>query len=277
MASLAVVVGLCVSSVRADVTWVTQSSSSPVTFSGVQGQAQYNYTNGNIIKDANGNSVYNDLYSALPQTDAGTSYNGFNNSMITTASGSLTSLGNNFLSSLNFGNKPANPPTYAQFTPTTSFGNNGNWLPNGPTGGPFPGTYGTATTAQAGFTLVGLPGYPGETVGGGPLDGGPGGGGGPNGNGSAGRVQFNGTAGIANSHGNSTPVTNGTFDGGIIHFTGVLGVAINYQGNLDSGGHDHQTIGLSPAAFFTVAGGLGDIGNNFSGASPRHDQPRRGS
>ena len=276
-AALAVAMGLWTTAARADVNWIIQSSQTPVTFSGVFGNAEFNYTNNNV-DSVNGSILWNELYNAVPQTDAGTSYNGMNNSMISSGAGYVTTVGNNFLSTLNFGSRPANPPTYPQFQPTTNFAVTGNWLPNGPTGGPFPGTYGSATPAQAGFTLVGASGTNqlGQPLnanpGGGPLDGGKGGGGGPNGNGTAGRFQFNSTAGIGNSNGQTTPVTNGTFDASIIHFTGVLGLAANYQGDLDGQGVppkvDHLTIGISPSDFFALEGnGLGDVSNNFSGAA----------
>ena len=267
IAAVAVVAGLVASSARADVNWVIQASLSPVTFSGVIGNAAYNYNNQNVISQ-NGSTLWNEQYTAVPQTDPGTSLNnGFSTSTVTAATGLLTTVGNTFLSSLNFGSTPAQPGSYSAFAPTTSFGINGNWLPNGTSAGGTIGNYGTATPAQAGFTFVGSNGTNqngqqlSPTPGGGPLD--PGGG--PNGLGTAGRFQFAGTAGISNSAGVATPVTAGAFDGSILQFTGVAGFAVNYEGDMDFiTGKDNLVMPLSPQTFFDNYG-INSLPNLLSG------------
>ena len=267
LATVVIAAGLTASSARADVSWVIQPASSPVTFGGVIGNAAYNYSNQNVITQ-NGSTLWNEQYAAVRQTDPGTSYPGAN-SMVTTESGLMTTVGNTFLSSLNFGSTPPTPASYSQFTPATTFGINGNWLPNGTSasGGGGIGDYGTATPAQAGFTFVGSNGNNqngqplSPTPGGGPLD--PGGG--PNGLGTAGRLQFSGTAGIVNSAGATTTVTNGVFDGSILRFTGVSGFAVNYEGDMDFlTGKDNLVLPLSAQNFFDQFG-LGDVGNLLSG------------
>src|SRR5207237_367566 len=152
-------------------------------------------------------------------------YAGFSNSLSTQGSGTFQTIGNNFLTNLNFGARPAAQTDFTQFHPTTNFVHSGNWYPQRDNGGPGTGDYGSATPAQVAATLVGVagPNYNNSgqlsaTPGGGSLDAGHG----PNGTGTAGRVALTDTAGYANSNGQSTvPTASGQFDGGIIHFTGV--------------------------------------------------------
>lgn len=133
-----VVVLLGASAARADVTWVIQPSQSTYTFLPQLGTVVVD-ANNNAIKDANGNYTFKELYNAVQQNSTnspGTSFNpGFTNSQVTSESGTFTTVGNTFLSVLNFGPRPGTVPPPS---PLVTFANNGTWVPNGPTGGPFP-------------------------------------------------------------------------------------------------------------------------------------------
>jgi hypothetical protein len=212
VAAAAVLVGG--NAARADVTWVLQPSSN-FGFDGQFGSINSD-SNGNPITLPNGSYSFSELYNAVPQTNSnspGTSLNpGFTNSMVTSLTGTYTTTGNTFLSVLNFGSEPATPVT----NPTVTFANNGTWLPNGPTAGPFPGSFGAATPGNAAFalTFVGGTDQP-------PLAN----------NGDGGRVQVFGTSGAVSSNNNTTPVTNGSFNANILVFTGSINLAVNFNGN----------------------------------------------
>ena len=214
MAATAVVL-LVASAASADVTWVLQPSSQ-FGFSGQFGNVNQD-NNGNPITDANGNYSFSELYNAIPQTNSnspGTSLNpGFTNSMVTSIAGTYTSTGNTFLSVLNFGPEPSTVPPPS---PNVTFANNGTWLPNGPTAGPFPGTYGSPTPGNAAFalTFVGGTDVP-------PLSNG----------GDGGRAQVFATSGDINSNNATATVTNGAFNGNLLVFSGSVSLAINFNGN----------------------------------------------
>ncbi len=230
IAPIAVIAFLLTASAHADIGWVIQSSNqqSPVVFSGSIGTVVFNskdgtlgseidYQNGPLKGQPEWIQKYDGVPQALSQFDPfnndpnfGPYTNqGYTNSAQSGSAGSFTTVGNNFLSSLNFGPEPT-VPTYQDFHPTTQFANSGNYFPNA-NGSPFPGGYGGATPAQVGLTFAGDSGpnvfasggsaaqqaFYGttlsNTVGGGPLDSGLG----PNGHGDAGVATLNGTAGYA--------------------------------------------------------------------------------
>ncbi len=278
IASLAVLLGFLAGPARADLSWIVQPSQSPVTFSAQVGTVVWNYDDGsrggtNSVEDANGNPLWLQQYTGVPQTDPGTSYNGSNNSMVTTSVGQFTTVGNT-LSSLNFGSSipDPGPANYSDFHPTISFGLSGNWLPQNDTGGNQPGDYGNPTPAQVGATLVGAPGQNfnnsgplSPTVGGGPVDTG----GGPNHLGTAGRVALTNTVGILHSNGTAIPVTNGAFDTSGIHVQGLLGFAVNFVGEYNG---DYLQVAYPASQIFNLFkqytnSSVGDISNNLTGTA----------
>jgi hypothetical protein len=316
IASLAVLASLLGASANADITWVMQPSQSPVVFSGSLGLAVFNshdlvgsevsYSNGagpewiqrfdGVVQHTNQFDPTQQAYD-LPngQTVAGIdpnwgTYAGFSNSTQTSASGSFTSLGNDFIHSLNFGNEPV-INNFANFNPTTQFATSGNYYPDS-NGSPSPGYYGNATPAQVALTFVGASGSNvfatgtpaqqaqfGTTLsaipGGGQVDVGYG----PNGHGDAGTAALTGTAGYASSDGHTvTPTASGSFDAGPIHFTGVLAFSASFQADplpgqtLDQAAN--STADFTPNAFFTLVNqanggtnGLASISNSLSGAT----------
>ena len=225
LATVVIAAGLTASSARADVSWVIQPASSPVTFRRRDRQCRLQLQQPKCDHPERLDAVERAVHRRAANRPGHILNNGFSNSTVTTASGLLTTVGNTFLSSLNFGSTPPSPASYSQFTPATTFGINGNWLPNGTSAS---GGSGSATmvrprpprpvsplSAPTEHNQNGQPLSP--TPGGGPLD--PGGG--PNGLGTAGRFQFAGTAGIVQFRGRGNARHHGVFDGSILHFTGV--------------------------------------------------------
>ena len=318
VAPLAVVVCLLSAAARADVGWVFQPAQSPVVFSGSLGTVVFNasdgtlgseidYQNGPLTGQPEWIQQYNGVAQAASQFDPsqqgyydnngffhpgvdpnfGTYTNlGYTNSTQSSASGSFTTIGSNFLCSLNFGNEPS-ITDFSQFNPTTQFAFSGNYYPDS-SGTSSPGNYNLATPAQVGLTFVGACGANifatgtaaqqsafgttlSATPGGGPLDMGFG----PTGKGDAGVAALTGTAGYASSDGHAvTPnLTNGTFDASNIHFTGVLAFSSNFQS--DSGAN--TTASFTPDGFFSLVqafsggstgSGLASISNDLGTSVP---------
>ena len=311
IAPLAALVCLLSASANADITWVMQPSQSPVIFSGSIGVAVYDTTSGlgTEVDYPNGQPEWIQRYDGVAQntnqfdpsqqgyTDAngnfhigndpnfGT-YPGYSNSIQTSASGTFTTVGNNFINSLNFGNEPV-INNFSNFNPTTQFATSGNYYPDA-SGSQSPGFYGNATPAQVGLTFTGAAGSnifatgtPSQqatygtvlstTPGGGPLDVGYG----PSGHGDAGTAALTGTAGYASSNGTTvTPTATGSFDATPIHFTGVLAFSSSFQA--DPAGSSSNTIAsFTPGQFFALVNsavnngtnGLLSISNNLSGAT----------
>ncbi len=142
-ASLAVAL-LIANVARADITWILQPSST-LSISGQLGAI-----------DANNNIT--ELYNLAPETDNNvTLFPGSNNSMSTYSAGTMTSLGNNFLSSLNFGNEPDNNQINLN-TAQTVVQNVGDLLPNPLFSAP-PFNYGTPIAQNLGAQLLPTGGY----------------------------------------------------------------------------------------------------------------------
>ena len=115
-ASLAVAL-LVANVARADINWVLQPTST-LSFTGQAGYAT----------DANNVLNISELYNLVTETDNGTGlFPGFTNGLVTYSAGTMTSIGNNFLSSLNFGAEPTVPTIDTAQTVTQ---NNGNWYPD---------------------------------------------------------------------------------------------------------------------------------------------------
>ena len=154
-ASLALVLSLA-HAARADITWVLQPTSTLSIF-GQLGQGSSN----------NGNITITELYNMVPETDNGTTlFPGYTNSLITNTAGTMTSIGNNFLTSLNFGNEPTLPTLETAAAVTQ---NNGNWIPDvtqmGNLAPPF--FYGNAQPQNLAGALVPTGGYANNTTDGG--------------------------------------------------------------------------------------------------------------
>ncbi|HVU90499.1 MAG TPA: dockerin type I repeat-containing protein [Pirellulales bacterium] len=293
-APVAVIVGLLASSARADIGWVIQPSQSSVVFSGSIGDVVFNYTDGTLGSEVDyqngplaGQPEWIQRYDGVPQALSQFSNinqdpnwgpytnQGFTNSAQTSSSGTFTTVGNNFLQSLNFGAEPT-VTTLANFHPTTQFTQSGNYYPNA-NGTAITGIYSAATPAQVGLTFAGAAGAnifatgtPAQqatygtvlspTPGGGPLDVGRG----PNGTGDAGVAVLTNTAGYANSDGNSvTPTATGAFDATGLKFSGALAFSANVK--TDNGANINAAF--TQSLYFTLAGGLATIGNSLAGAT----------
>lgn len=145
-ASLAVAL-LAANAAKADITWVLQPSSA-LTISGQLGLSV--------------NNTITELYNMAPETDNSVAlFPGFTNSLSTFSAGTLTSIGNNFLSSLNFGDEPDNSQITLA-TAQTVVQNSGNLLPN-PVSPTTPPNYGSPAAQNLGAALVPVPGYPQDT------------------------------------------------------------------------------------------------------------------
>lgn len=315
IAPLAVMVCLLGASANADITWVMQPSQSPVTFSGSLGLVVFNSHNlvGSEVDYPNGQPEWIQRFDGVAQNTSqfdpsqqaytaangstvggidpnfGT-YAGYSNSIQTSASGSFTTVGNDFVNSLNFGNEPV-INNFADFHPTTQFATSGNYYPDS-NGSPSPGYYGNATPSQVALTFVGASGqniFAAGTAaqqaqfgtnlsaipGGGQIDVGYG----PNHHGDAGTAALTGTGGYASSDGHTvTPTASGSFDAGPIHFTGVLAFSASFQADplpgqtLDNAAS--TTANFTPNAFFSLVNqansgtnGLASISNSLSGAT----------
>lgn len=130
---------------RADITWIFQPSSK-ITISGQLGQV-------------NGSNAITELYNLAPQTDNNvTLFPGFTSTLSTSVAGTMTSIGNDFLTSLNFGDEPnknnlniSNAPVVVQ--------NAGNFLPNAVFGASPPDDYGDPVAQDLGAAMVPTGGY----------------------------------------------------------------------------------------------------------------------
>jgi hypothetical protein len=143
-ASLAVAL-LVANVARADITWVLQNSSA-VTLTGQIGGF-----------DANNN--IDELYNMVPQTDNNiTLFPGFTNSLSTYSVGTMTSVGNNFLQSLNFGAEP-DPNGINLTNAQTVVQNSGDLLPNPVQFTSPPSNYGTPIQQSIAGNLVPTGGY----------------------------------------------------------------------------------------------------------------------
>ena len=145
--SLAVLL-LVANAAQADIDWVLQPSST-VSLTGQLGT--YFGSANNIVE----------LYNIQPQTDANTSlFPGFTNGLVTYSAGTMRSVGNNFLSSLNFGNEPDYTLIHLNSAKTV-IQNNGLWLPNVANGSdPSIPDYGAPQLQNLAGKLVPIPGYP---------------------------------------------------------------------------------------------------------------------
>ena len=192
-------------SARADITWILQPSST-ITMTAQFGST---HDNNNVIE----------LYNTVGQTDPGTGvftnanpYYNFTSGLSSRSIGTFTSVGNSFLTSLNFGAEPAQP-TYNNAS--TIVLTSGNWLPaTDGSGTGTPGTYGSPTPQDLAGALVPAAGYAGVD------------------NADGGRVAIFGSYGTIHSAGQAMTVNaDGTFNGQPIAIIGGLNVDVNYNGN----------------------------------------------
>ena len=156
--------------------------------------------------NANGQPIYQQQYTSGPQSAPGTTlFSGFASSVISSADGTFTSVGNNFLSSLDFGGAPTmskTPPSQL----TTVMSNNGDWLP-GPTGS-------KASQGDGALTLHTTAGPAGPDTA------------------SGNHVAISEAAGTISTNNATIPVTNGAFSPSAVAITGSLRLAVNsYFGN----------------------------------------------
>jgi hypothetical protein len=210
-ASLAIAL-LAANAARADITWIFQPSSQ-ISISGQLGQVD-------------GSNTITELYNLAPQTDNNvTLFPGFTNSMVTRVSGTMTSLGNNFLTSLNFGDEP-NKNNYNINNAPVVVQNAGNFLPNAIYGASPPYDYGDPIAQNLGTAMVPTGGY-------------------ANNNDDGGRVSMSNSYGVfsngtgpKNANGLHTAVpmpvdANGVFNADSLAITGAL--YLNLAANFSSG------------------------------------------
>jgi len=144
--SLAVLL-LVANAAQADIDWILQPTST-VSLTGQLGT--FFGSENNIVE----------LYNIQPQTDANTQlFPGFTNGLVTYSAGTLHSVGNNFLSSLNFGARPDETQIHLN-SAATVIQNSGLWLPNVAGSDPTIPDYGTPQPQNLGGKLVPIPGYP---------------------------------------------------------------------------------------------------------------------
>ena len=212
-ASLAVAL-LVANAARADITWIFQPSST-ISISGQLGQV-------------NGSKVVTELYNMVPQTDNNvTLFPGYTNSMVTTTAGTMTSIGNNFLTSLNFGSEPVSGNINIS-NAASVVQNVGDVLPNAIYGASPPYDYGDPVQQNLGVALVPTGGY-------------------ANNQSDGGRVSVSNSYGdFSNGTGTKDPVTglhaavpmavdaNGNFNADSLAVTG--GLYLNLAANFSSGG-----------------------------------------
>jgi Dockerin type I domain/PEP-CTERM motif len=224
---------LAANAARADIDWILQPSAS----------LSLNAQIGSV--DENNNNNITELYNGVEQTDPGTHvftnsnpYYNFTNGLSTRSVGTFTTVGNSFLTSLNFGAEPAQPDiTTAKTVVLTS----GNWLPaNDGSGTGTPGSYGLPTPQNVGVTLAPIPGYPDDGSDGG-------------------RVSIFGSYGTIHSNGTAMAVdATGNFNGQPMGIIGGINVAVNYNGNdaqialiLPATGNINEPDNTNPDGFVT--------------------------